>query len=76
MVTQPPSQLEDNAWIFPHGCFYSIGGGRCPFCLEIPLNGQLLWGSRGSPHNEFLGRAQALPMAEAITELCRQRLQM
>ena len=34
---------------------YSIGTGRFPFRLEISLSGQLLWGSRGTPHNEFQG---------------------
>ena len=40
---------------FSSRAFYSIGGGRCPFSLAIPLSGQLLWGSRGTPHNAFLG---------------------
>ena len=53
---------------------YSIGGGHCPFRLEIPLSGQLLWGSRGTPHNEFLGRAQVLPTVKAVRDLCPQRL--
>ena len=38
VVSWPPRLLEDNAWIFPHRCFYSIGKGRYPFGLEIPLN--------------------------------------
>ena len=38
---------------FSSRAFYSIGGGHCPFRLAIPLSGQLLWGSRGTPHNEF-----------------------
>ena len=55
VVSQPPRLLEDSAWLVPHGCFYSIERGCFPFCLEIPLNGQLLWGSCGTPHIEFLG---------------------
>ena len=51
VVFQPPRLPEDNAWLVPHRCFYSIERGRCPFCLEIPLSGQLLWGSCGTPHN-------------------------
>ena len=39
VVSRPPRLPEDNAWIFPHECFYSIGGGRCPFHLAIPLSG-------------------------------------
>ena len=74
MVTQPPRLPEDSAWIFPHGHFYSIGGGRFPSCLEIPLSNQLLWGSRGTPHNEFLGIALVLPMVEVVRDLCPQRL--
>ena len=34
---------------------YSIGGGHFPFHLAIPLSAHILWGSRGTPHNEFLG---------------------
>ena len=55
VVTRPPRLPKDSAWLVPHRCFYSIGRGRCPFRLEIPLSGQLLWGSYGTPHNEFLG---------------------
>ena len=55
VVTHPPILLEDSAWLFPHGCFYSIDGGCCPFFLAIPLSDQLLLGSRGTPHSEFLG---------------------
>ena len=75
VVTQPPRLLEDSACLVPHRCFYSIERGRCPFCLAIPLSGQLLWGSCGTPHNEFLGRAQVLPTIEAVRDLCPQRLQ-
>ena len=39
VVTRPPRLPEDGAWIFPHGRFYSIGGGHCTFLLEIPLSG-------------------------------------
>ena len=53
VVSWPPRLPKDNAWLVPHRCLYSIRRGRCPFCLAIPLNGQLLWGSYGSPHNEF-----------------------
>ena len=38
VITQPPILPKDSAWIFPHRCFYSIGRGRCPFRLEIPLS--------------------------------------
>ena len=62
--------LDFSSW-----SFYSIGGGRCLFLLAIPLIGQLLWGSHGTPHNEFMGRAQVLPMVKAVKELCPQRLQ-
>ena len=55
---------------------YLIGGGHCPFRLEIPLGGQLLWGSHGTPHNEFLGKAQVLPMVKEVRDLCPQRLQL
>ena len=61
---------------FSSQAFYSIGGGHCPFHLEIPLNGELLLGSHGTPHNEFLGRAQVLPMVKVVRELCPQRLQI
>ena len=74
-VTQPPILPEDSTWIFPHRCFYSIERDRCPFRLEIPLSGQLLWGSCGTPHNEFLGKAQVLPTVEATRDFCPQRLQ-
>ena len=74
VVSWPPILPEDSAWILPHGRFYSIGGGRLLFCLAIPLNGQLLWGSCGTPHNEFLGKSQVLPTVEAIKDLCPQRL--
>ena len=40
--------------------------GRCSFRLAIPLIGQLLWGSYGTPHNEFLGKSQVLPTAVEI----------
>ena len=40
---------------------YSIGGGRCPFRLAIPLSSQLLWGSCGTPHNEFLAKPKYFP---------------
>ena len=60
VVSRPPRLPKDSAWLVPHRCFYSIGGGRCPFRLAIPLSGQLLWGSRGTPHNEFLGKSQVL----------------
>ena len=65
-----------SAWIFPHMCFYSIKRGRCLFRLAIPLSGQLLWGSCGSPHNDFLGRAQVLSTIEVVRDLCPQRLQI
>ena len=39
VVYRPPRLLEDSAWLVPHGCFYSIERGRCPFRLAIPLNG-------------------------------------
>ena len=75
VVSQPPILLEYNAWLVPQRCFYSIGRGRCPFRLAIPLSGQLLWGSYDTPHNEFLYKAQVLPIVEAVKELCPQRLQ-
>ena len=53
VVSWPPRLPEDSAWLVPHGCFYSIGRGCCPFRLAIPLSDQLLWGSCGTPHNEF-----------------------
>ena len=74
VVSRPPRLLEDSAWLIPHWCFYSIGRGRCPFRLAIPLSSQLLWGSYGTLHNESLGRAQVLPIVEAVRELCPQRL--
>ena len=74
VVTRPPRLLEDSAWLVPHKCFYSIRRSHCLFRLAIPLSGQLLWGSCGTPHYEFLGRAQVLPIVEAITDLCPQRL--
>ena len=70
------SVISHGAWLFPHRCFYSIGRGSFPLHLEIPLSGQLLWGSCGTPHNEFLGRAQVLPIVEAVRDLCPQRLQI
>ena len=76
MVTRPPRIPEDSACIFPHEHFYSIGGDHFLFRLAIPFSGQLLWGSRGTPHNEFLGRAQVLPTVEAVRDLCPQRLQI
>ena len=54
---------------FSSQAFYSIGGGRFPFRLAIPLSGQLLWGSRGTPHNEF-------PTVKEVKDLCPQRLQI
>ena len=74
VVSQPPILAEDSAWLVPHGCFYSIGRGCCSFHLAIPLSGQLLWGSCGTPHNEFLGKSQVLPTVEAVEDLCPQRL--
>ena len=74
VVSWPPILPEDSAWLVPHRCFYSIERGRCPFRLEILFNGQLLWGSCGTPHNEFLGKAQVLPTVEAVRDLCPQRL--
>ena len=74
MVSWPPILPEDSAWLVPHECFYSIGRGRCPFLLAIPLSDQLLWGSYGTPHNEFLGRAQVLPIVEVFKYLCPQKL--
>ena len=73
VVSQPPRLPEDNTWLIAQGFFYSIGRGRCPFHLAIPLSGQLLWVSCGSPHNEFPGRAQVLPTVEAVRDLCPQR---
>ena len=61
VISRPARFPEDNAWLAPHGSFYLIGRGRFPFRLEIPLSGQLLWGSYGNPHNEFLGKSQVLP---------------
>ena len=75
VVSRPPRFPEDNAWLVPHNCFYSIERGHCPFHLAIPLSGQLLWGSYGTPHNEFLGKAQVLPTVVAVKDLCPQRLQ-
>ena len=72
--SQPQILLEDNTWLVPHRCFYSIGRGCFPFLLAIPLSGQLLWGSCGTPHNEFLGKAQVLPTVNAVRDLCPQRL--
>ena len=34
----------------------------------------LLWGSCGTPHNEFLRKDQVFPTVEAIRDLCPQRL--
>ena len=76
VVSHAPRLLEDSAWIVSHGCFYSIERGCCLFRLAIPLSGQLLWGSYGTPHNEFLGKTQVLPIVEAIRDLCSQRLQI
>ena len=76
VVSRPPRLPEDNTWLVPHGWFYSIGRGHCLFLLEIPLSGQLLWGSYGTPHNEFLGKAQLLPIVVAVRDLCPQRLQI
>ena len=39
VVSWPPIFPEDSAWLVPHRCFYSIGRGRCPFRLVIPLSG-------------------------------------
>ena len=75
VVSQPPRLPEDNAWLVPHGCFYSIGRVRFPFHLEIPLSSHLLWGSCSTPHNEFLGKAQVLPTVEVVRDLCPQRMQ-
>ena len=75
VVSRPPRLLEESAWLVPNGCFYSIGRGLCPFHLAIPLSSWLLWGSCGTPHNEFLGKAQVLPIVEAVKDLCPQRLQ-
>ena len=55
VVTRPPRMPKDSAWLVPHRCFYLIGGGHFLFRLEIPLSVQLLWGSCGTPNNEFLG---------------------
>ena len=75
VVSWPPRLPEESVWLVPHRCFYLIGRGRCPFHLEIPLSGQLLWASYGTPHNEFMGKAQVLPIVEAVKDLCPQRLQ-
>ena len=74
VVSRPPRLPEDSAWLVPHVYFYSIRRGRCPFRLAIPLSGQLLWGSYGTPHNEFLGKSQVLPIVEAVRDLCPQIL--
>ena len=60
---------------FSSWAFYSIGGGRFPFRLAIPLSGQLLWGSYGTPHNEFLDKAKVLPIFKEVRDLCPQILQ-
>ena len=74
VVSQPLRLPEDNAWLVPHGCFYSIERGCCPFRLEIPLSGQLLWSYYGTPHDEFLGKSQVLPIVKVARDLCPQRL--
>ena len=74
VVSRPPRLPKDSAWLVPHRCFYSIRKGHCPFCLAIPLSSQLLWGSCGPLHNEFLGKAQVLPTVEVVRDLCPQRL--
>ena len=75
MVSRPPRLPEDCAWLVPHRCFYSIGRGHYPFRLAIPLSDQLLWGSCGTSHNEFLGKYKVLPTVGVVRELCPQRLQ-
>ena len=49
VVTWPPIFPEDNAWLFPHGSASQSVGVIAHFAW------QLLWGSRGTPHNEFQG---------------------
>ena len=44
--------------------------------VAIPLSNQLLWGSHGTPHNDFLGWTQVIPMIKVVKDLCPQRLQM
>ena len=75
VVFWPPRLPKYSTWIFPHRCFYSIERGRCSFRLAIPLSSQLLSGSYGTPHNEFLGKSQVLPTVEAVRDLCPQILQ-
>ena len=74
VVTRPPRLPEDSTWLVPHRCFYSIGRGHFPFRLAIRLSDQLLWHSCGTPHNEFLGKDQVLPIVEAVRDLCPQRM--
>ena len=75
VVSRPPRLPEDSSWFVPHECFYSIERVCFPFHLAIPLSDQLLWGSCGTPHNEFLGKVQVLPIVETARYLCPQRLQ-
>ena len=66
-VTQPPRLQRDNTLAFSsQECIQSIGRGRFPFCLAIPLVRLLLWGSGGTPHNEFQGKAQVLPTVAVV----------
>ena len=37
---------------------------------------KLLWGSHATPHNEFQGWTQVLPMVKAVNDLCPQRMQV
>ena len=75
VVSRPPRLPEDSAWLVPHRCFYSIERGGFLFRLEIPFCGQLIWGSCGTPHNEFMGKSQVLPIVEAVRDLRPERLQ-
>ena len=75
VVSRPPRLPEDSTWLVPHGKLYAIRRSRFPFRLAIPLSSQLLWGSCGTPHNEFLGKSQILPTVVVVRDLCPQRLQ-
>ena len=44
---------NDVSWFFSWLGTSQSGGGRFPFLLAGPLNGQLLRGSYGTSHNEF-----------------------
>ena len=44
---------KDNSWFTSRVETSQLGRGRFHFFLGGPLNGQLLWGSCGTPHNAF-----------------------